>query len=52
MLADGTWAKQKNQSTRQISDLCSDVHFSDKFGFKELFDAINRACDVMIDSCD
>ncbi len=49
MLADGTWAKLKNQSTRQSfffqktvsvilgssyhTNVCSSVRFSDKFGF-------------------
>ncbi len=31
------------------TDVCSSVHFSDKFG---LFDAIKMWCDVIIDSCD
>lgn len=32
------------------ADICSRAHFSDRLGLNYIFDAINRGCDVMIDS--
>lgn len=65
MFAEGTMAKLKTQSTckncfpemvsvisgsSHHSEVGSSFHFSDRFGFKYLFDAIKRGLNVVIDS--
>lgn len=32
-----------------VSSYQADVHFSAEFGFHELFNAVKRWCDIMID---